>query len=371
MDNARIAVIGGGINGVMSAWSVIQAGHQVDLYERGRLMQETSCRSTKLIHGGLRYLENGEFGLVRESLHERYWWLNQAPHLCRPLPLILPIYRGVSRSRHLVRLGLWLYDTLAGRLNMGRHAWLPRAELVARAPELKREGLSGGFLFYDVQMDDYQLGMWAAEQARSAGVVIHEQTPIHRVELSGRFETKYGSETAHAIVNVAGPWCTQLLEQSGLQARYRLDLVRGSHLVLDRPLAEGYFLQVPGERRICFVLPWQGRTLLGTTEIRQELQDPLTCSAEEEAYLLGVHASAFNNPAQASEIVERFAGLRPLLDSGSSSPGSTTRESALDVQGRILSVFGGKWTTSRLLGNQVGRRVQAMLANDACGSSLG
>ncbi|MDP2361523.1 MAG: FAD-dependent oxidoreductase [bacterium] len=358
---ARIAVVGGGINGVMSAWALARAGHEVELFERGRLMGETSSASTKLIHGGLRYLEQGEFGLVRESLRERSWWLAQAPHLARPLGLILPIYRGVSRSRLLLRLGLLLYDLMAGRRTLGRHAWLSRAALVRRAPDLRPEGLQGGFLFYDVQMDDQGLGLWAADQARAAGATIHEGVPVERLAVDGSFLA--GKERqADLIVNAAGPWCRDLLDRSGVPARHGLDLVRGSHLVLDRPLADGFFLQVPGEERICFALPWRGGTLLGTTEVRQGLAEPIACSGEEENYLLGVHASAFIQAARATEIRERFAGLRPLVDVGSANPGRTTREYVLEQEGRLLSVFGGKWTTARVLGEKVERMAGRIIA---------
>ena len=353
-------MVGGGINGVMAAWALARDGHQVELFERGALMGETSGASTKLLHGGLRYLENGEFGLVRESLRERSWWVGQAPQLAKPLGLILPIYRGRGRHPLILKLGLWLYDQLAGGRSFGRHRRLDRSEVLARVPDLRPEGLEGGFLFYDVQMDDHALGLWAAEQARAAGVLVHEDTGVEQVGEDGRLLAG-GPRRADVVVNAAGPWCRRLLDASGIPAGHRLDLVRGSHLVLDRPLSVGLFLQVPGETRICFALPWKGRTLLGTTEVRQGLDEPIRCSPEEERYLLDVHASAFAAPARPEEVVERFAGLRPLVDSGSANPGRTTREYVLEEQGRVLSVFGGKWTTARVLGERVAERCGRLL----------
>jgi len=353
----HVAIVGGGINGVMSAWALARAGHEVELFERDHLMGATSCASTKLIHGGLRYLEGGSFGLVRECLRERGWWLARAPHLTHPIGLILPVYRGVSRSRLVLRSGLWLYDLLAGRSNIGRHAWLSREQLAARAPALRTEALLGGFRFFDVQMDDRRLGLWAAEQARAAGVVTHEQCAVSGLAADGTFQAG-GRRRADLVVNAAGPWCQSLLRDSGLPSRHALDLVRGSHLVLDRPVKDGFVLQVPGERRICFVLPWQGHTLLGTTEVRQGLDEPIACSPEEERYLLDVYASAFREPIGASDVLERFAGLRPLLDSGSVNPGRTTREYTLELHERVLTIFGGKWTTARVLGEAVRRRAE-------------
>ncbi len=356
----RLAVVGGGINGVMSAWALARAGHQVELFERGALMGETSGASTKLLHGGLRYLENGEFGLVRESLRERSWWVAQAPQLAKPLGLVLPVYRGRGRHPLILRLGLWLYDQLAGGRSFGRHRRLGRSEVLSLVPGLRPEDLEGGFLFYDVQMDDRALGLWAADQARAAGVAIHEGLAVERVEEDGGYWTGSRRE-ADLVVNAAGPWCRRLLDDSRIQAGHGLDLVRGSHLVLDRPLRVGLFLQVPGETRICFALPWKGRTLLGTTELRQGLDEPILCSPEEERYLLDVHASAFHEPARPDEVVERFAGLRPLVDSGSLNPGRTTREYILEERGRVLSVFGGKWTTARVLGLRVAERAGRLL----------
>ncbi|MFA7329622.1 MAG: glycerol-3-phosphate dehydrogenase/oxidase [Candidatus Delongbacteria bacterium] len=353
----HVAVVGGGINGVMSAWALAAAGHQVELFERGALMGETSSASTKLLHGGLRYLENGEFGLVRESLRERAWWVAQAPQFAKPLGLILPVYSGVGRNPLVVRLGLVMYDLLAGRGNIGRHRWLAPREILHLLPGLRSQGLRGGFLFHDVQMDDYRLGLWAVDQAQRAGVAVREHTAVERLAADGTYWAN-GEHRADLIVNAAGPWCRNLLDVSDVPARHRLDLVRGSHLVLDRPLALGLFLQVPGEHRICFALPWQGRTLLGTTEVRQRLEDPIRCSPEEEAYLLNVYGTAFLDSATSAEIVERFAGLRPLVDSGSANPGRTTREYVLEQTGHVLTVFGGKWTTARVLGERVRERAE-------------
>jgi glycerol-3-phosphate dehydrogenase len=354
----RVAVVGGGINGVMSAWALARAGHRVELFERGALMGETSSASTKLIHGGLRYLEHGQLGLVRESLRERLWWLEQAPDLVRVQPLILPVYAGRSRNRLVLAAGLWLYDRLAGARRIGRMGWLNREELLRRAPGLRAEGLRGGFLFHDAQMDDHALGLRAATRAREAGVLIHEQRPVERIGSDGTLQAG-GEERFDQLVNVAGPWARELLDRSGIAARHRLDLVRGSHLVLDRPLESGFFLQVPGEARIGFALPWKGGCLLGTTEVRQGLGEPIACTDAEERYLLALFAAYFREPVRAEEIRGRFAGLRPLVDDGSGDPGRTTREYVFERSGRVLSVFGGKWTTARVLGEKVREELAA------------
>lgn len=355
----RIAVVGGGINGVMTAWSLARRGHAVELFERGRLMDATSSASTKLLHGGLRYLENGEFRLVREGLRERAWWIGQAPQLAHALRLVLPVYRWSRRPAWMVRIGLSLYSLLSGDRSLGPHAWHPRERLLALAPELDGTDLVGGFTFYDGQMDDRALGLWAAGQAAAAGVRLHEHAPVERVDGDGGLWTGGARQGFERVVNVAGPWADGLLAASGVPSRYRLDLVRGSHLVLKRPLTAGILAEVRGERRIAFALPWQeGTTLVGTTEVRQGPEQAPACSAEERDYLLAFHNRLLRTPAGPADIAHTFAGLRPLLRSADD-PNRATREYAIETRGSLVSVFGGKWTTARALGETVADRVEA------------
>lgn len=350
-------MIGAGINGIMAAWTLAGRGHQVTLFERGEPMSETSSRSSKLLHGGLRYLEYGDFALVREGLAERAWWLRAAPQLAHPLEMLLPIYRSSPRSRFAVRLGLLAYDLLAGRERLGWHRWLSIETLKAEAPELRGAALQGAYLFFDGQMDDRALGCWALDQALASGVMLRARTPVLRVDPQGGVHLDGGHESFDAIVNVTGPWARQLLERSGIPSAYRLDLVRGSHLIVDRPLRRGYLLQSPDDGRVCFVLPYQGRTLIGTTEVRQSLEDPIACSEQEESYLLRLF-NAYLQPAIASrDVLERFAGLRPLVAEREADPNAVSREYALESMGRLLNVFGGKWTTARALAAKVADRV--------------
>ncbi len=159
------------------------------------------------------------------------------------------------------------------------------------------------------------------------------------------------------IVNVAGPWAEGLANASGIELPYQLDLVRGSHLILNRPCPQAYLLEVVGERRVFFVLPWKDQTLLGTTEVRQGLDEPIECSAEEERYLLDAYNGYFATDAGPDDIVERFAGVRPLIKSARN-PNRTTREYALHQQGKVVTVLGGKWTTALALSRQVGKRIR-------------
>jgi len=354
----KCAIVGGGINGVMSAWALARRGHRVDLYERHELMSATSSASTKLIHGGLRYLENGEFRLVREALRERVFWITSAPHLVHRLQLLVPIYRESRRPRWLIRSGLFLYDLLAGAANLGKHEWLDRRDMDESCPELRSEGLLGAFAFFDAQMDDRALGLWAAKEAEQSGVVMHTGAEVGKIREDGTLDANGSTATYDVIVNVAGPWAEAVLDQSGITHTNSLDLVRGSHLMLGQRAKHAFLVEVPDEERFCFILPYQGQTLLGTTEVSQTLRDPIECSMEEQSYLLRVYNRYIQPPATASDVTRRFSGLRPLLRSNANHS-RATREYAIEVHNRVVSVFGGKWTTARALGEKVASVAEA------------
>lgn len=351
-----VGIAGGGINGLCCAWVLAEQGHRVQLYERGGVVSATSSASSKLLHGGLRYLENREFRLVREALRERDEWIRRVPELTRPLRLVLPVYSDSRRSRWVMGAGLFLYDFLAGKSVLPPSKWLSAQEVLKRDPTLRAGGLKGGYEFSDGQMDDYALGMWVAKQARAAGVTIHENTSVESVNTAGEIRLADGRVACHErVLNVCGPWAEALLEQSGICSPYKLDLIRGSHLVLRRPCPQAYLLEVPDERRIVFVLPWKGGTLVGTTEVRQQLTDDIRCADAEQAYLLRILEHYFPDGAPLGEL-QTFAGLRPLLRSADN-PSQATREYALHKDGALITVFGGKWTTAHALARKVSNQI--------------
>ncbi|NTU49945.1 MAG: glycerol-3-phosphate dehydrogenase/oxidase [Desulfobulbaceae bacterium] len=352
-----IGVVGGGINGLCCAWQLAQQGHTVSLYERDAIMNATSRASSKLLHGGLRYLENGEFRLVREALRERDAWIQRVPELAKPLRLVIPVYRNARRQAWMYSAGLFLYDNLAGKSRLPKARRIHVEEIISRDPTLVKQNLLGGYEFSDGLMDDYTLGLWVAEEARKSGVAITEHCEVTSIDCEeGVLKTADGKTFRYdRVLNIAGPWAHQLLQRSGIEAPYMLDPIRGSHLVLDTPCNQAYLLEIPGERRIFFVLPWKGQTLLGTTEVRQSLDDQIVCSKEDKAYLLAAYRHYF--PDRNPEVVETFSGLRPLLYSAKD-PSLATREYAFHRTGNLLTVFGGKWTTAMALAEKVTKAIQ-------------
>ncbi|MFC0118476.1 FAD-dependent oxidoreductase [Pseudoalteromonas xiamenensis] len=344
----KVAIIGGGINGLCTAWKLAEAGFKVTLFERGELMQQTSAASSKLLHGGIRYLENFEFRLVREALEERKWWLENVPNLTRRLPILYPIYPH-TRARWKMKIGMTLYDFLAGKKGIGRHRWLTPRQVKRCSPYLNQQNLKGAYLFHDGQMDDQALGLWVAERCRELGVSIHTQHPVNRITAHGTLSTFQGSFEFDTIINVAGPWSEQLLEDSHLPHDEHLDLVRGSHLLLPPISKFGHLLEVPGESRVVFVLPYKSQTLLGTTEVQHTLNETVEVSKGEQTYLLNLYNHYFTQPCYETDIRSKYAGVRPLL-SGKDSLSKHSREYKITRNERLITVFGGKWTTARALG---------------------
>lgn len=360
-----LAVIGGGINGCGIAADAAGRGLRVLLVERDDLASGTSSASSKLIHGGLRYLEQYAFRLVRESLEEREVLLANAPHLVWPLRFVVP-HVPQMRSRVMIRAGLFLYDHLAKRRRIPSSSLLDMARDPAATPLSAR--VRSGFSYWDCWVDDARLVISVALQAAERGAVIRTRTALSRASVSQgrwRLELESGGQRsrAHArmLVNAAGPWAGSLarsaihrsLHANGVAVR----LVKGSHIVVPRIAdAQSAYLLQAEDRRVVFLLPFAERfTLIGTTDVPFD-GDPATVaiSEDEETYLLRVANAFLAAPLSRADIVWRYAGVRPLYDDASDNPSAVTRDYklALDASGDappLLTVVGGKVTTYRRL----------------------
>ena len=362
-----LLVIGGGINGTGIARDAAGRGLSVMLVEAEDLAQHTSSASTKLIHGGLRYLEYGEFRLVREALIERERLWGMAPHIIWPLRFVLPQVNS-PRPAWMVRLGLFLYDNLGGRKR------LPATETIdlARAPQ--GEGLVPGarraFVYSDCWVEDSRLVVLNAIDAATRGAVIATRTrALSAVRQHGEWIATISDEhgprgiRARAIVNAAGPWVEDVLQRTqdpqaaGNERKRGVRLIKGSHIVVPRLYGgdHAFLLQNP-DRRVVFAIPYEGEfTLVGTTDEPWNLPPgPATISAGETDYLLDTIRRYFTRPVSHEDIRWSFAGIRPLYDDHAANASAVTRDYVLDLDAPkgaapLLSVFGGKITTFRKL----------------------
>ena len=351
-----LAVIGGGVNGAGIARDAAGRGLKVLLVEQGDLAGATSSASTKLIHGGLRYLEHYEFRLVREALAEREVLLRAAPHIVWPLRFVLPHHAGL-RPWWLVRLGLLLYDHLGGRKILPPSRGIDLRTDPVGAP--LRADYTRGFEYSDCGVDDARLVVFLARDAARHGAEIRTRTRcVGAHVVDGAWHLRLGDGTdcaARALVNAAGPWVSQVMsEVIGHAAPTRVRLVKGSHIVVRRLFEHDrcYILQ-NRDGRVDFAIPYERDfTLIGTTN-DDYAGDPseVAVSDVEETYLRESVGAYLRRPIEAGDIVWRYAGVRPLRDDGASTAQEATRDYVLELEGNppLLSVFGGKITTHRRL----------------------
>ena len=373
-----LLVIGGGINGTGIARDAAGRGLSVTLIERGDLAGATSSYSSKLVHGGLRYLEQFEFRLVAEALAERETLLRMAPHLVWPARFVMPHVPSL-RPRWMIRAGLFLYDNL-GRLHTS-DTRLPGSSSVRLDQGPFHDGLQDryrhGFIYSDCRTDDARLVIANARDAARLGARILPRTELIKAQRVGQIwqATLGNGETlhAHAIVNVAGPWVKEVLNQRlGVPSNDSVRLVRGSNLVLPRLYqGEHAFILQNDDRRVVFMIPYEGRfTLLGTTDV-VETGDPLhpQVTAAEADYLCAAAGRYLQQTPRPQDAVWRYAGVRPLYDDGSGDPSSITRDYTLCLDqpkaasdnAPVLSIFGGKLTTYRRLAEHAVNQINTAL----------
>jgi glycerol-3-phosphate dehydrogenase len=352
-----LLIIGGGINGASVAREAALNGLSVLLVEKDDLAAHTSSASTKLIHGGLRYLEYYEFRLVREALQERERLLRLAPELIHPLAFVLP-HENAVRPWWMVRLGLAIYDRLGGRIRLPHSRGLRADDTAYQAP-LARKG--AGFVYFDAATDDAALTRAIAADAVANGAEIATHTELVSARRDGDFwrATLTGGReaTARIMVNAAGPWVGTMLGRLGINTKAHVRLVKGSHITVPR-LYEGdhaYMLQQP-DKRIVFAFPWAGQTAIGTTDIAVDSPEATPADADEIAYLCAAVDRYFTKQVTPADVTGSWSGVRPLYDDGASEAKAVTREYVLELDtagAPLLSVFGGKITTARRLGEDV------------------
>lgn len=368
-----IAIIGGGATGLGVALDAAARGFSVVVVESHDFAKGTSSRATKLVHGGVRYLAQGNISLVREALHERTRLLANAPHLAQPLPFVMPSYKFWEAPFY--GIGLKMYDALAGKAGLGATEFLNRAETLQLQPTARPLGLRGGVKYWDGQFDDARLALALARSAARAGALlvnycaatglVHEDGKLVGLHVVDRESGQALTLRAKCIVNAAGVWVDQLRlldgQAIGREAKPMVAPSQGVHIVVDRSfLPTDHALLVPktADGRVLFAVPWLGKTILGTTDTpRNDLAREPLAFREEVDFILGESARYLSRAPGPADIKSIWVGLRPLVkppqDDGDSTQALSREHTVLVSKSGLVTVTGGKWTTYRAMAEDV------------------
>tara|TARA_B110000438_G_scaffold122693_1_gene119770 strand:+ start:112 stop:1266 length:1155 start_codon:yes stop_codon:yes gene_type:complete len=363
-----IFIIGGGINGAGIARDAAGRGLKVCLADKGKIGGATSSWSTKLIHGGLRYLENYEFKLVSESLKEREIIHRIAPNITKPIPFIIPHSKNL-RPAWLIKIGLFLYDNLAGK------SVIPKSKTINFSNELsgilKKEFIKG-FQYYDVQVDDKKLTQLNAKDAQKNNALILEDTKVINAERSNDYWNIYleGGKIIKSkiLINAAGPWINEIVKDViKINSKKSIRLVKGSHIIINKLYEqEVAFTLQNKDKRIIFVIPYKNKfSLIGTTEVEVTSPENPKINEEEIQYLIQSVNSYFVKQINSSNIIETYAGIRPLIEDFKEAT-KVTRDYVFDLNVEdelppLLSIYGGKLTTYRKLSDNVFKELKNFL----------
>lgn len=368
-----LIVVGGGITGAGVFRRAVTEGFKTLLVEAGDFASGTSSRSSKLVHGGFRYLRNKQFDVTRESVREREWMLREAKNLVNPLGFLMPCYQ----DRHVnsqFAIGVVIYDLLAPKWQHNRYSV---KRMLRECPQLDCPELSGGYLYYDAEMDDARLvlhllragvraGGTALNYSKVESLLKNHEQKVCGVALRDEVSGKEIEIKSKVVINAAGPWSDDLRSQIGAPARLRK--LRGSHLIFSRerlPLPHAVTLLHPRDHRAMFAIPWEGTTIVGTTDLDHhfplEAGEPF-CTQEEIHYILEAANATF--PAielTVEDIISSFAGLRPVINTGNPDPSKESRAHVVWEEDGLITVTGGKLTTFRIMAEQALQKAAPML----------
>jgi glycerol-3-phosphate dehydrogenase len=377
-----LIVVGGGINGAAIAHLAAASGVSVALLEKGDFASGTSSKSTKLLHGGIRYLENFEFDLVQESLKERFIQWQAAPYLVKPMPFVVPVYKNDARPLWMMKLGVWLYDFLSHQYRIGHHRFLSAEEITSLAPGINTEGLTGGVEYFDAQMDDARICLENVLMADLKGAVAANYVEVKdfirdghqkaigvkvRDVLSDKLIDVHGAK----IIVTAGPWSDEMIQKDTPKSAHRLRPTKGVHIVYRGEISQkAFLLQSRQDKRIFFVIPFKGHSLIGTTDTDYQGQpDQVKVEEADTHYLLEEAGRTFPKiNFDHSNIIATFAGVRPLVaDKGQ--PSRLSRKHVIESSASgIIFVMGGKYTTYRAIAQEAVEKALPQLRAHVFGS---
>ena len=372
-EGVDLVVIGGGITGAGIVRDAARRGLRVVLFEQNDIAYGTSSRSSKLIHGGLRYLESYEFSLVFESVSERRVVMDLAPHLVNPLAFLFPVYQGSRKSLRMINAGMWLYDGLALFRSPKRHRTLQPSEVAEEEPMLKQEGLQGAPVYYDCSTDDARLTLETIVDAVQNGAVVvnwarvdaftkDDQGRVSGVIVKNQRDGALREVKAHTVINATGPWTDEVLAMSGPRMGKMLRPTKGIHIVVARqrlPVEHAVVLFHPTDSRVLFALPWGDRTYVGTTDTDYEgAPGEEAATLEDVDYLIEAANYYFpNDHINRDDVMSTWAGLRPLIapepEIGEMSESQVSREHQIVIgQDGLITIAGGKLTTYRKMAKE-------------------
>lgn len=361
-----ILVIGGGITGAGVFRRAVAAGFKVLLVDAGDFACGTSSRSSKLVHGGFRYLKNKQWDVTQESVREREWMLSEAKNLVTPLGFIMPNFAGAYTATQFA-IGVVIYDLMAPKW---KHRYFDRDQMVKKYPQLRSDGLEGGYLYYDAEMDDAHLvhhilreavgvGGTAINYVRAEKLLRATDGRVCGAVISDRSgQSNHQAEVkAKVVINAAGPWSDDLRVQVGATPRIRP--LRGSHLIFNRerlPIPHAVTLLHPRDHRSMFAIPWEGTTMIGTTDLDHKdtpgANEPYAFSNEIDYILEAGNATFGSANLTRSDVISSFAGLRPIISTGQADPSKESRAHVVWEEEGLITVTGGKLTTFRIMAEQ-------------------
>ncbi len=375
-----VLVIGGGITGVGIARDAALRGLRVGLIEKDDFAAGTSSKSSKLVHGGFRYLKQAEFALVHEALVERKTLMDIAPHLVHPTPCILPIYKNSAEPPWMIHIGLWLYDLLAFTKNIGRHRMLSLEEIAKMEPELRQDGLRKAAQYYDCKADDFRVVMSTVQSAAQHGAVVAnyvkaEDVLIEKEKITGIVaRNQLTGETfgirARVFANATGPWSDRVQEDLFKKFEPHVRTTKGVHLLVHRddlPIEHAFMQFSVKDGRPIFAIPWKNIVLLGTTDTDYTGDpDRIETEREDVDYILESFNYYFPRANLTDDkVLSAFAGLRPLLREEGKSASQVTREHRIfEAPDNFFSIVGGKLTTHRVMAKDMVDRLVKRLKKD-------
>jgi glycerol-3-phosphate dehydrogenase len=372
-EEVDLVVIGGGITGAGIVRDAARRGLRVVLFEQNDIAYGTSSRSSKLIHGGLRYLESYEFSLVFESVSERRVVMDLAPHLVNPLAFLFPVYQGARKSLRMINAGMWLYDGLALFRSPKRHRTLDPSEVAEQEPMLRQEGLQGAPVYYDCSTDDARLTLETIIDAIQNGAVVvnwarvdaftkDDHGRVSGVIVKNQRDGVLREVKAHTVINATGPWTDEVLAMSGPRMGKMLRPTKGIHIVVERerlPVEHAVVLFHPTDARVLFALPWGERTYVGTTDTDYEgAPGEEAATLEDVDYLIAAANYYFpNDQINRDDVISTWAGLRPLIapepEVGEMSESQVSREHQIVIgEDGLITIAGGKLTTYRKMAKE-------------------